>query len=153
MSVIQMLMCLGSLTNPEPHSEFHCFFQELNMDDCRFHCDFRLTMHSLKTCYVWSVVGLSDGHQLQAFCLSCGAPVHPSPVRNWTIASKSLNSLSITATLRLNLSLKLKILICTNNANKLCIRLGKVSGFTGSVRCTGLNRFCVMQISNTDVYQ
>ncbi len=28
-------------------------------------------------------------------------------------------------------------------------RLGKVSGFTGSVRCMGLNRFCVMQISNT----
>ncbi len=27
------------------------------------------------------------------------------------------------------------------------IRLGKVSGFTGSVRCMGLNRFYVMQIS------
>ncbi len=32
-------------------------------------------------------------------------------------------------------------------------RLGKVLGFTGSVRCTGLNQFCGMQIGNAGIRQ
>jgi len=56
--------------------EFHRLLKELRLDDGRFQRYFRLNVSQFDDLLARVGARISGGHQLQAFNLRCGAPVH-----------------------------------------------------------------------------